>query len=126
MVKRVLLLSLALAQFALADTYLCVAEKGAGIIQGAGKPIEAHIYDVSTMKWVMSNESGKWVVKELGKDFAQFDNCTSEWFCQHLGGYAGVFMRNKEGEFSLTWVSSISEDGKQHGLNVAGGKCSKL
>ena len=78
------------------------------------------------MKWVGTNTNGKWSVKMLGDNYAIFDRCESEWFCERADGYAGTFLRNGQGDFSVTWITSSGKDGKRVSLNVAAGKCSKL
>jgi len=42
-----------------AESYLCVAEAGAAVAHGGGKPITAGLADVSDEKFVLTNESGR-------------------------------------------------------------------
>lgn len=108
-----------------ADAYLCIAEKAAGVRDGAGRPIEAVMFNVEPLKWLLTNESGSYVVKRMGDDAAMLDNCNeSSYFCERSEGYAGVFVRRDSGIFSVTWVT-MEKDGRES-LNVAKGKCSKL
>lgn len=108
-----------------ADAFLCVAEKAAGVRDGGGRPIEAVIFNTDPLKWLLTNESGKYVLKRLGEDGVMFGNCNeSSYFCEHTDGYAGVFQRGDSGTFSVTWMT-MENNGRQS-LNIAKGKCSKL
>jgi len=122
MLRVILLLLAAFPCVALADTYLCVPEAGALVADGP-KGISASLADVATHKFVMTNERGAWVVKELGKDFAIFDHCESVYFCENSKGFAGAFWRQDDGIFGVVWTL---KDGNVNNLVSAKGKCSKL
>lgn len=108
---------------ALADAYLCVPEAGGVVHSGGPKGISADILNVNRDKWVMTNESGKWIVKALGSDAALFDKCESEFFCENASGFAGAFWRDQQGVFSIVW---LLVDGEVNHLASAKGKCSKV
>jgi len=108
-----------------AESYLCVAEAGAAVVHGGGEPIVARIADVSNQKFVVTNDSGKWLVKSLGQDEAVFDKCVSPYFCQRSDLYAGTFNRYENGVFSFTWFPPTDKQGHEF-LAVAKGRCSKL
>ncbi len=107
-----------------AETYLCVAEAGALVEDGGREGISAALADVSNKKYIQTNDSGKWLVKELGRDSALFDTCSSQYFCERASGYAGVFMRApSSGVFSVTFMTRTNEINQ---LVVAKGRCTKL
>ena len=106
-----------------ADTYLCIAEAAAGVSHGGPSGIQASTYDASEKKFILTNESGKWLVKELGNDYALFDNCVSKYHCERKDGYAGAFLRGNDGYFSVTWFTG--NETEQY-VMVAKGRCSKV
>ena len=108
---------------AYAATYLCVAEAGA-VVEDSQGSITAGLANVSQRKYVLTDETKKWVLKELGMDAPLFDKCPTPYLCERSDGYAGTFLRNQStGVFTIVWFT-------QHkGANqivVAKGKCSKL
>ena len=111
--------------YAHAETYLCVAEAGAVVEDGGREGINAGLLaGVSNKKFIQTNDSGKWLVKELGRDSALFDKCSSQYLCESANGYAGVFMRPpSSGVFSVTFMTRLNEINQ---LVVAKGRCTKL
>lgn len=108
---------------ALADTYLCIPEAGATVISESGI-ITAGAAKVDTVKFIQSQDSGKWSVKMLGDNHAMFDECISKYHCESSRGWGGVFMRNNDDAlFSVVWMTL---DGNKRHLVSAKGKCSKL
>ncbi|WP_143004209.1 hypothetical protein [Thiohalorhabdus denitrificans] len=113
----------------LADTFLCVAEAGAVVEDGDGAPAIASVADVSGKKYILTKDSGSWVVKEIGKEYVLFNQCTepyppgAPYFCDHSDGYGGVFIRNGRGRFSITL---ITKKGGRDLLVAAKGRCSKI
>lgn len=112
-----------------ADTFLCVAEAGAVVEDGDGIQASASVMDVSAMKYVLTQDGGRWVVKELGKEYILFNRCTepsppgAPYFCERSDGYAGTFIRIRKGAFSITWMTQ--KNGRDL-LVAAKGRCSKI
>ena len=111
------------SQAALAETLLCVADAGAIVEDGDGRPASAAAADVTANKYVLTRQNGSLVVKELGKDYALFNDCVSPYLCQRSPEYAGAFVRTEDGRFSVTW---ISRQGNRDQWIVAKGRCSQL
>ncbi|AEJ01262.1 hypothetical protein Nit79A3_1430 [Nitrosomonas sp. Is79A3] len=105
-----------------AETYICIAEAGAGVEHG-DKGIHAAIYDVSNKKYIQSNEQGEWVVKELGNEIPIFDKCISSSFCERKEMYGGTFIRGPDGVFTIVWLTGNKE---ALTMLVAKGRCSKV
>lgn len=112
----------AISNFAYAESYLCIAEAGAGVEHGTNG-IHAALYDVSENKYINTNESGEWVVKELGNETPIFDMCTSPRFCQRKEMYGGTFIRGVDGVFTIVWLTGNKENLT---MIVAKGRCSKI
>jgi len=106
--KIIPIVCLLISESALSATYLCVAEAGAGISH-TGNLIEASTYDVTSEKYVISNDSGEWKFKRLGYD-ASLLVCESEFYCEVPGGFAGVFMREKSGVFTYAFNTIINKN----------------
>lgn len=107
-----------------ADTYLCVAEAGA-VVEDGGDQISATRVDVSSEKYILSNNTGKWTLRRMRDDFEIFDKCYSQYFCEREGGYAGAFLRiaTSSNVFSITFMT------RHHDINqlvAAKGRCTKL
>jgi hypothetical protein len=108
-----------------AQTYLCVVDAQAAVWRTKTGETESGRADpAKAPKWVLTSESGHWLVRRLGDSFAIFDKCTSEYFCENSGGFAGHFDRDKEGHFTVTWSTVGPNDEQQS--SVAMGKCSPL
>ncbi len=117
------ILLLAFSGSAFADSYLCVAEVGAGIVEEESK-IRAKVFDVSDAKWIITNESGKWVVKQLGQEFANFDICDSHFHCEASTGWAGYFrFYSKALKFEAVTFGLVN-DNASRALQM--GSCSKI
>ena len=91
---------------------------------GGREGINAALADVSNKKYIQTNDSGKWLVKEFGQDGALFDKCSSQYFCERNSGYAGTFMRQPSGSvFSVIFMTQMNE---VNALVIAKGRCTKL
>jgi hypothetical protein len=122
--NKLLLLPLLIFPYsAFSETYLCIAEAGAAVESTGIDNINAELIDISSQKLIQTNESGKWIIKPLGKDFVLFDNCRSLYFCEQSKSYAGVFMRNKDDIFTVTWLPFVEN---KDVIAIAKGRCSKL
>ena len=123
MQKLAALLLALVSSSAYAETYLCVAEAGA-VVEDSQGSITAGVVNVSQRKYLLTNEGGKWVVKELGMDAPFFDECPSPYFCERADGYAGTFFRSRStGVFTIVW---LTQNKGANEIVVAKGKCSKL
>jgi len=109
--------------FLYAQTLLCVADAGAIVEDGGGQPAKAWNVDVAASKYVLTQQNGGLVVKELGRDSVLFDECTSPYLCQSSRGYSGTFMRMNDGRFSIVW---FSKRGNCEQLIAAKGRCSQI
>ena len=110
----------------LADTYLCVGEAGAAVEHGGEAGIKAGLYDVAKSRYVVSDASGSWQFKELGKDRSPLE-CLNESYCEVKGGFSSFFMREKDSN-TFTYVSLVvfEPDFKRKILYTVKGTCSKL
>ena len=106
-----------------AESYLCVPEAGASVMHGGGEPIRARIEDDSDNKFIVTNNSGQWLVKLLGRDEAVYE-CSSPNYCEGSKAYVGTFIRYTDGVFSATWLAS-DKQGHQF-LTAVKGRCSKI
>jgi hypothetical protein len=110
---------------ATADTYLCLVDAQAGVWRTKEGIVESGRADpAKAPKWLLTSESGKWLVRRVGDDNAFFDKCTSEYFCENAAGFGGHFARDKEGNFTVSWSALGSKEEVQY--IVAMGKCSPL
>lgn len=122
MARIIALILLTVSNFAYAESYLCIAEAGAGVEHG-GKAIYAAVYDVSDKKYIQTNEGGKWVVKELGNETPIFDKCSTSSFCERKEMYGGTFIRSSDGVFTIVWLAGNNVTVTMY---VAKGRCSKI
>ena len=127
---RLLLIVLALTPFAaLADTFLCVPDAGAMVRDAEAKRASAHIVDVSQEKFILTRENGNWGVKALGDKYSFLDHCLiprdggAPHLCQSSRGHSGIFFRNDDGRFSITWLTA---DDSFSMYFAAKGRCSKI
>ena len=117
------ILLLAFSGSAFADSYLCVAEVGAGIVEEESE-MRAKVFDVSDAKWIITNESGKWVVKQFGREFAHYDSCDSQFHCEASAGWAGYFrFYSKALKFEAVTFGLVN-DNASRALQM--GSCSKI
>lgn len=122
--KFVALAAFLLPCFSYAETYLCVAEAAAFVEDGGNRAATASLLkNASSMKYIQTQEQGKWVVKELGKNYILFDLCRDVYICESSLGYGGAFVRQDSGVFSVTW---FSQNGERNMIVVAKGQCSKI
>ena len=68
----------------LAETYVCAADAGAVVEDGANRPASAGLIDVSDDKYLVTRENGKWGVKLLGQDHFFFDQCVISLSLIHI------------------------------------------
>lgn len=106
-----------------ADSYLCVAEAGAGV-SGDDSGIEATLYDVRNEKYIVSNESGSWEFKELGEDSSQLV-CETEYYCEIPGNLGALFFKDKESGI-FTYIAFLGLPNQTSVINTIRGRCSKL
>lgn len=88
-----------------ANAFLCVGEAGAGVSEGVeNKPfkrMKATVYDAETQKYLLSNDTGSWMVKAITDDGFQL-KCESEYACHLPGETVRSFTRSrKTGNFTL-------------------------
>lgn len=120
----VILMLGALPAAAWAESYLCVIDAAAVVEDsGANGRITATLAKVEHDKYVLTNSTGKWQVKMLGAETVWLDKCTSSYFCENSSGYAGTFMREDSGVFSVVLVF---KDGGRNQLVAAKGRCSRI
>lgn len=108
-----------------AESYLCVADGAAGVRDRGPENIVPNVFNHESIKFIQTKVSGEWVVKVLGKDYALFDDCISEWHCERKDGFAGVFSRRKDGVFTSMTLGGSQTDNFQDAV-VAKGRCTKL
>jgi hypothetical protein len=114
---------------ALADTYVCAADAGAFVEDGANRPATSALANVAHDKYVVARLGDSWVVKVLGSDYFLFDKCVvsdsgEPSFCEHAGEmFSGSFILRKDGNFSVLWMTQV--DGRDRWI-VAKGRCSKF
>jgi len=107
----------------LAETLLCVADAGAIVEDGGGQSAKAWAVDVAASKYVLTENNGNLIVKQLGQDYVLFDECVSPYFCESSNGYSGSFMRTSDGRFTIVWLSMR---GHREQLIAAKGRCSQI
>ena len=114
----------------LADSYMCAADAGAFVEDGAAKPASSAVADVSDSKYVVTRmENGGWGVKPLGYDYFLFDHCIisnqgEPAFCEQAGEmFAGSFLMGQDRKFSVLWMTQVRERDR---WVVAKGRCSKI
>jgi hypothetical protein len=122
--KYVALVALLLPCFSYAETYLCAAEAAAVVEDGGNRvATSSRLTDAASLKYIQTQERGKWVVKELGKEYLLFDLCRDAYVCESSLGYGGAFVRQDSGAFSVTW---FAQNGERNMIVVAKGRCSKI
>jgi hypothetical protein len=128
MIKFLVLLLSLLSLNVYADKILCVGEAGAGVIEGVENkpytPIVADVYKASTQRYMLSNDTGSWMVKAIGKDAFQLA-CENEYLCNLPGATVRSFTRSvKTGNFTL--IESVLSDTKAVlSTLVIKGRCTK-
>ena len=121
--KYITIILLAFSGSAFAETYLCIAEAGAGVSANeSNTKFDAQVYDVSVFKFILSNSDGKWIVKDFGSEQIWL-TCESAFICRTLPNsptsFGGYFLRSNKNDFTASW----SQGGES--LIVAG-RCSKI
>lgn len=106
-----------------ATTYLCAPEAAAGIRQSFDDTYLAGKYQVNT-RFILSDQSGKWMLQEEGVSTVLFDYCSSEYICQRSSGFGGAFWRNENNMFSVHMMTSLIDHPGIENL-VYSGKCVK-
>ncbi|WP_284380595.1 hypothetical protein [Litoribrevibacter albus] len=81
-------------------TYQCQAEAGAGIEHTGKGNIAANLYDVSSLKLMLTNKTGQWQVWENDDSEPIFANCQSQYRCEPKEGFYGVFYMTKDHLFT--------------------------
>ena len=109
---------------AMAKTYLCLPEVATALDQQENGTFSANVVDLSQFKFILTNESGRWLLKKSGTDGAIFDDCDTEYFCENSLGWAGAFYR-LEGSKKFTIVFSWQKE-QVYSLITAGGSCTEL
>jgi hypothetical protein len=107
-----------------ADSYLCVVD-AAAVVEDTkeGGRITARLAKIERDKYVLTNTTGQWQVKILGAETAWLDKCVSPYLCEHSSGYAGTFMRDDNGIFTVVFVTNT---GDRNQLVAAKGRCSRI
>jgi len=128
MLKVIICCSLVMFSYAaFGEVYLCIPEASTGIAHGQdGKDIKATAVKYSDKKYALSNESGKWLLKELidNNSYTLLDHCVSQYACEKGNGLGGVFFREKDGVFTL-FQTVLANTGEYLAV-VSEGHCSKL
>lgn len=116
----------ATASMAEARTIICIPEVAATAVDRNGR-LEAGNLDTSS-KFILSDESGAWVVREHPSSALVFTNCVTEFFCDGGEMFAGALMRipgtpEQQSSFTAFWMMN-GDNGAY--ANVARGYCSEL
>lgn len=124
--KYIAILSLVFSGSVFAETCLCLPEAGAAVSHGGGDPITSTTWQQSSQKYILSNVSGEWLVKEAGKDMPLSSKCVSKYHCQlgYKNFWGGVFQYHKDGFFSI--VQTLGNKDGQSSMVVEKGLCTKL
>ena len=134
MIRLFSLALIAISNFAYAESYLCIAEAGAGI-EHDFKEMHAALYNVSSRKYINTNEGGKWIVKELGNETPITDECHSDGdFCQSKAiqgddgsvHWPSVFIREPAGIFSIMQISGNKKSSITSSMYMIKRRCSKI
>ena len=113
--KYIPILLLAFSGSAFAETYLCVASAGSGVLENDKGEIIARIYNV---------EDEKWLVKKLGVDLAHFNSCgtfPTGLQCEYTDGWAGFFHLQT---YNGTYIALTMGEGGS--ITAQMGRCSKI
>jgi len=105
-----------------AETYLCISEAGAVVEDGANKKIDSGLSNVSNSKYILTNESGKWLLKKHGGGLI-FSECKSSSFCESSKGFSGIFFKSEKNIFSRVWLTVLNG---RNQLITEKGYCSKI
>jgi hypothetical protein len=105
------------------ESYLCIPDAGAMVEDGDNKPISSYIADVSRVKYILTDESGKWVFKAHSESTLVLDSCSSPYYCEKSVGYGGTFIRDDHNVFSLIWLTVLND---RNQLVAIKGHCSKV
>jgi hypothetical protein len=119
------ILLLAFSGSAFADAYLCIPEAAAGVSHNykTYSDVTAKIYNTND-KYVLTNSSGKWVLKRHGEDKVYFSNCLSEYHCNNGEYYGGSFLRSAEG--GIFFIVTMTGGENESVVAVSKGYCSKI
>ena len=110
-----------------AETYLCIGEKGAGISNTGQKIQEAEIYDMSKVKLILSNSTGKWILKNHGGGPTSLDACVNENLCLASNGmFGGSFVKNKLNVFTYHLFETDMNDKNTVADYLVKGLCSEI
>ena len=104
--KYIAFLLLAFSGSVYAEQYLCIAEAGAGVsFNKKTNSFESKTYDVSSQKFILSNNSGKWVVKNFGSETVWLP-CPTDSMCLYQDGtYGGHFSKGRDNIFTAMWFN---------------------
>ena len=124
--KYIAILLLTFSGSAFAETYLCTAEAGAGVsFDKKTSSFDSRVYNVSSEEFVLSNNSGKWVVKRFGQEKVWLP-CQTEFVCERQdGSYAGHFIKYDNSNFTAMWFVTHSDTDVSEDVTMRG-RCSKI
>lgn len=106
------------------ETILCAPVKGVGVKQTITGNISEVSIDTSSLKYVLSDASGKWSIKKLGADLPMLMKCQSELLCSCEDSWCGTFIRDHDGFF--TYFVNKVYTGETVISQVYKGRCSKI
>jgi len=109
---------------ALADTWLCIAEKAADVTSKEGIVLDSNGY-TSEQKLLVSEKG----LKNFGSELYRLNSCHlvdgRPTMCKNSGGgWAGTFIMDRYNLFLLTGISMSTDE--VDSLFVMKGKCSKI
>lgn len=109
-----------------ATTYLCVGEAGAAVEHVGESGIVSDLIETESEKYVISDASGQWKFKILGRDESHLV-CSSQYYCDYPGGFSAYFMREKTSSvFTYVALDSSDKDKNKSVAYVVKGRCSEL
>lgn len=103
MSRIIALILMAMSELVNAESYLCISEAGVGIEQSGPRRLIPAIYNVSDYKYIHTNASGKWLLKELGNESKLFDKC-DQYSCTNTTGHSSFFYRERSGLFTAVFM----------------------
>ncbi len=129
MKKHIAILLLVFSGSAFADAYLCIPQAAAGISYNykLNNNYQSSKFDENQIKFLQTNESGKWIVKLLEFDVTHFRFCETEYYCLRSEDSVGdYFIRTNKMQFEavISGVTNLQTGTADRILYM--GKCSKI
>jgi len=130
--KYIAILLLTFSGSAFAKSYVCISDAVVAISHNYDDSSvdTPKTYDPKLHRFILTNNSGDWILKSMDSDFVLFHKCISEYVCESISSFGGFngsyFVRNNKNRVFSLVMSTADPDTNSSITMVAKGRCSKI